>query len=410
VPDVAVDPCVVSSDVRARVVARGDRALVLEDIGAPLAGRADSIVSRLHAEIETAILPLLETHFGDALARIAAADGPRLRILLTPAVNSLAGVSGFTSIGDLLDPADCAAGNAVPVFYGFVPTDDSPGYGNGIALTRANWYRLVRATVVHETKHIIAFATRVLAGTQRLEERWLEEGTALVAEELYARTVFGYGRSDNTGFRASLFCERRPDSAAFPECRDKPLIMLTHFTLLARHLSTFEARSVFAAAAPGDNAYYGAAWSLVRWTLDHHAPAEADFLRALTTDLEHTGRANLATHAGVPFDGLFSGWLAALALDDRPGFVPTDPRQTFAGWNYRDIYAGLQQELPVLFPRAYPLATRSVPAGTFDVEARNVPGGSAVFLEIGASANARQLIDVTIDATEPPRITVLRTN
>lgn len=410
VPDVAVDPCVIQRDVRARVVARGDRALVLEDVTSPLAGRADSIIATLHAEIETGMLPLLEANFGDALTRIVANDGPRLHVLLTPAVNALSGVSGFASVGDLLDPADCGASNGVPVFYGFVPTDDAAGYGNGIALTRANWYRLVRATVVHETKHIIAFATRVLAGTGRLEERWLEEGTALIAEELYARAVFGYGRNDNTTFRQSLFCERRPDSATFPECRDRPLIMLTHFTLLARHLSAMESRSVFAASAPGDNAYYGAAWSLVRWILDHHAADEGAFLRTLTADVDRAGRANLAAHAGQPFDVMFSGWLAALALDDRPGYTPADPRQTFRGWHMRDIYAGLQQELPILFPRAYPLSTRTVSPGGFETEVRNVPGGTGVFLEIGSLQTARQLLEVTTDAVLAPRVTVLRTN
>lgn len=410
VPAVSTDPCVVATEIRARVVASGARSMILEDVSAPLAGTADSVITLLHAEMESVMLPLLEANFGDALTRLRQNGGPRVRILLSPAVNALPGVSGFTSVGDLLDPSKCAAGNGVPVFYGFVPTDPASGYGNGVALTRANWYRLVRATVVHETKHLIAFATRSLAGEERLEDRWLEEGSALIAEELYARVVFGYGPNDNTTFRQSLFCERRPDSTTFPECRDKPLVMLNHFTLLARHMAGIETRTLFAAATPGDNGFYGAAWSLLRWTIDHSPTDEASFLHALTTDTDVTGRANLAARAGRPFEELFSGWMAALALDDRPGFVPTSVQQTFRGWNLRDIYAGLRQELPILFPRTYPLVPRTTAPGAFDIRAPNVVGGAAVFLEIGSLGANRQLLDLTVDAAAVPRITIIRLN
>ncbi len=408
IPDVFRDACVAASQIRARVVARGTRTLVLEDVAAPLAGRADSVLIRLHDELEQVILPLLEQHFGDALTRIGAGGEPRVRVLLSPAVNAVQGVNGFTSIGDLLDRASCAASNEAPVFYGFVPTDSAAGYGNGVALTRLNWYRLVRATVAHEVKHLIAFAARANAGVRTLEARWLEEGAALIAEELYARRVFGYGRADNVNFRTSLFCERRPDSATFPECRDRPLIMLNHFTLLARHLAGIDGRSLFLIGS--DNGSVGAAWALLRWILDHHAPDEAAFLRALTADFANLGAANLEARTARPFATLFAEWTTALALDDRTGFAPANARQTFTSWNLRDIYAGLQQELPLLFPRPYPLQPRTTSSGSFDLLVRSVPGGSAVLLEIGALGAARQLLDVGIDAAVTPHVTVVRLN
>ena len=409
VPDVAVNPCTVRGDVRGRVVTRGARSLILEDVASPLAGEADSVIAALQSELEDVVIPLLEENFGDALTTFWGGDGPRLRLLLTPMVNQLPGITGFTSVGDLLDPATCAASNNLPVFYGFVPTNPTPGYGNGIVLTRANWLRLVRASVVHETKHLIAFASRVGAGVDHLEERWLEEGTAMVAEELYARGVFGYGPEDNVSFRASLFCERRPDSAAFPECRDKPLVMLNHFTYLARYLGALETRSIFSSPA-GDNSYYGAAWSLLRWVLDYHAPDEPGFLRAMTTDTERRGPANLEERTGRSFDRLFAEWMMALALDDRAGFTPAAPRQSFPGWDLRDIYAGLQQELPLLFPRAYPLAPRSTPPGAFDIRVTNLPGGSSVLLELGALSSARQLIDATVTGEGVTQVNVVRLN
>jgi hypothetical protein len=185
--------------------------------------------------------------------------------------------------------------------------------------------------------------------------------------------------------------------------------MLNHFTYLARYLGALETRSIFSSPA-GDNSYYGAAWSLLRWVLDYHAPDEPGFLRAMTTDTERRGPANLEERTGRSFDRLFAEWMMALALDDRAGFTPAAPRQSFPGWDLRDIYAGLQQELPLLFPRAYPLAPRSTPPGAFDIRVTNLPGGSSVLLELGALSSARQLIDATVTGEGVTQVNVVRLN
>jgi hypothetical protein len=408
VPDVLGDPCTVRATARGRVAFAGSRVVILEDINAPLAGEADEVIRELGIGTEEITLPILEEYFGDILDQAEPDVEGRLHILLTPIVNLLPGASGYTSASDFLDPANCGSSNMLPVFYGFVPTDPSAGYGNGLTLTRQNWYRLVRATVAHESKHLIAYATRLSAGAA-LEDRWLEEGTAMVAEELLARRLFGYGRGGNVSFRESLFCERRPGSTTFPECRDKPLIMLNHFTLLARHLAAIETSSIFGPTAPGDITFYGASWAFLRWVLDHHGPDEAAFLRSLTAEPQLNGTANVAARAGQPFDELFATWVLSLALDDRPDVTPLDVRLTLPSWNLRDIYAGLRQELPLVFPRAYPLVPRAVSAGTFDVRAPGIPAGAAVLLRLDGIGSTRQLIDAVAE-NAASRVHVVRTN
>ena len=45
----------------------------------------------------------------------------------------------------------------------------------------------MRSLIVHEVKHIASFGAHIVNKANRFEESWLEEGMALVAEEVWAR-------------------------------------------------------------------------------------------------------------------------------------------------------------------------------------------------------------------------------
>jgi hypothetical protein len=404
VPDPTVDLCVARASVRARVVHAGPRAVVLEDVRAPLAGAMDSLYRALGEEFERVQAPLLERHFaGGVLDGVL--PGGRVFMLFSRVVNELANVAGFASSSDFFPADRCPASNQAPVFYGFVPTDSARGFGNGLVPTRDNWYRTIRAAAIHEARHLISFAGRIGAG-QPPEERWLEEAAAMVAEELYAREVAGLRARGNTGYQESLFCERRPEGVAFPECRGRPVVMYTHFALLNHYAAAVETRSPLGPATPADLTFYGSGWAFLRWVLDHHAADEAAFLRALTAG-PLTGLASLHALTGADPAALLQDWSLALALDDRPGFTVADPRHTLPSWNLRDIFQRMSQELPLQFPRPFPLAVRSVPGASFMVDLPALRGGTAALLEF-RGAGDRQLIHVSATAPAAPRAVLVR--
>src|SRR5690606_12789464 len=110
--------------------------------------------------------------------------------------------------------------------------------------TQDEWRWAMRSVILHEAKHITANAERFQRTTGTLvtlEESWLEESTAMIAEELYGRAVFGYQQKGNTGFDASVYCERRPDPTRHPQqCWHKPVIMLDHFFYVYQYMRTPE--------------------------------------------------------------------------------------------------------------------------------------------------------------------------
>src|SRR5690606_38577036 len=115
-------------------------------------------------------------------------------------------------------------------------------------LTPDNWYRTIRSTFIHETKHLASYVARVENGAG-LEAAWLEEGTARHSEELWARLAVdpqpwkGNGGYGSAADPINLYCDVRP---GWPECDANPRrpasIMQRHFSTLYTHLFGGNAR------------------------------------------------------------------------------------------------------------------------------------------------------------------------
>jgi hypothetical protein len=230
----------------------------------------------------------------------------------------------------------------------------------------------------------------------------------MIAEELFARAVFGYQQAGDTRYAESLFCERRPDNASAPQCRDRPLVMFRHFSLLNQYAAGVEVRSILGPAAAGDLTFYGSGWAFLRWIVDHHGQ-EASILRSITQEANLAGTESIEALTGKDIGELLEAFLRALALDDRPGYLPGDELQRFPGWNLRDIFAGMNQELPLAFPRPFPLAVRSVGYGGFTVDVPVLRGGSGALFELSGATTARQMLSVTrVAGTGPLRVGIVR--
>ncbi|MGH7500748.1 MAG: IPT/TIG domain-containing protein, partial [Longimicrobiales bacterium] len=397
VPDVtAGNLCSVRGEVSARVVHVGARAVVLEDVTAPLATRMDSLYRVLGTEYDTLHYPLLVANFGDPLAFDAETDANgHIYLLFTPVVNELSSVAGFVTAGNFFPTALCQASNRAEIFFGMVPTEEGGGFGS--LATRDNWFRTMRAVVVHENKHIASYAERLSRDAASFEEPWLEEATAMIAEELYARTYYGYGQGANTNYQSSLFCEARPTTAA---CRGLPFVMYDHFTLLGSYLASIEARTPLAATSTTDISFYGSGWAFLRWLLDQSSAGESTFLRELTIETSLSGAANLQARSGRTVPDALADWITALALDDRPGFAPASPVHTLPSWNLRDVFARMNIDFPTLYPQAFPLNSRAVAFGDFVVTVNGLLAGTGAVFEIGGGTGTPagpQLIEVAGD-------------
>lgn len=371
--------CHAYDQVLTRVMHVSERAIVLEDVTHPFAGTLTEMYHELAAEYDAVQFQVLRDHF-------AAPPGTdeRLRLVFTRRVNGY-DVSGFVWEGDLLPRSSCTQSNEGPVFYGFVPTVLGDGYEQG---TLAEWWWTIRPTLVHEAKHLTSMSARMAAGLPP-HEPWIEEATAMVAEELWARQVFGYAQGENVGFARSVGCEIDGAFGRAP-CVGKPGALFAHYLFLAGWLAQPGSRSILGPVAVDDLSFYGSSWLFLRWLLDHADRGEAELLRELTM-APHPGVAAVETTFGRPFAELLPAWAAAIAIDDRSNVTPAAGYDV-PSWDLRDVYSGLNREQPNLFPTTFPLRIRALSYGTTQTDVPMVRGGGAAYFEFGGEPVGRQAL------------------
>jgi len=391
---------------------------------ASMAANYQKIGDQFNADME----PIVRNNFGDILRRDPETDNNGIMIaLFTPRINnSFSGVAGFVVSCDQFENNDTTttpyapggpytgrnevggtasngASNHGEFFYAYQPVTDAAGYGGN---TPDNWYRTIRSTFIHESKHVASQAARVANGASSYEASWLEEGTARHAEELWMRNaVDNVAWKGNTGFGSfanpvNIYCDLRPTAA---ECTANPrrpsVNMLRHFNPMYTEMFGQNARllSPFGPTA-SDNAsyFYAISWSLVRYANDRYGTSDADFLGGLTQSLL-VGPDNLAAQSGVSIDQILGGWSLALAADDHPllAAAPSADIQ-FPTWNMRSIYAGLNTDPNASgFTLAYPLVPTQLSFGTFSPTAiTTLRGGGALWYEISGTQSAAQLLRV----------------
>jgi hypothetical protein len=285
------------------------------------------------------------------------------------------------------------------IFYGYVPTVNSQVYDPG---TIKAWYWDIRSTVVHEVKHIASFARRLSSNLQP-EETWLEEATAMVAEELWARTVFGYTKGANTEYLQSVGCEIDGAVDSRPiNCDGRPGIMFIHFAFLADWLEAPSGESMLCSVPQvpcTGPSIYGTGWLFLRWLLDHSGEAEDVLLRALH-NAQVRGPQNIQAQFGRSYADLFPEWALALALDDRAGATPVNTLLRVPSWNLRDIYAGLDEDL-TSFSTVFPLLVRPVSYGNAEFTVSALRGGSVAYFGLSGTAASPQVLEFTAGPGQP---------
>jgi hypothetical protein len=368
--------------------------------------------NRIGQQFNADMEPVIRDNFGDVLARDAVTDNNGVMVaIFTPVINRRSpGVAGFVVSCDLF-PNDSSAttptnssSNFGEVFYAYQPTD-SVSAGGYSTFTPDSWYWSIRATFIHETKHVASYVSRVMKNAP-LESSWLEEGTARHSEELWARnSIYNVAWKANTGYGSaaapgSIYCDWRREAsvAGGAEClatnpRRPSLNVYRHVQGLYNFMVNGRFYSLFGPTPDDGSNFYATSWSMVRFAIDRYGASDAAFLGALTQSTT-TSTTNLSGVAGVPIARLMGEWSLGLALDDYPGMTPLSDTPRMPTWNLRDIYAGMNADPLLSFGRQWPVTyTQTFNFGS--IAPVNVPtlrgGGVSWFMFTGLQT-APQLI------------------
>jgi uncharacterized protein YjdB len=372
--------------ITARLVYSGTHVLVFEDAAAPLARTMDDSYRALGMEFDAVMWPKLRAAFGNPLSLDSLLDANgRIAMVFSHIVNSF-GPSGFVVSCDFYPETIAPASNTGEILYAIAPTAPGTGFG---ALTKDVWRWLIRSVVMHEAKHLVSYSEHLSRGAP-LEETWLEEGSAVVAEELWSRGVYGTTWKGNASYRQTLYCDVRP---TFTECAGRPYSMFNGFAFLYDYAQYDRTHSPLGPVSFDDATYYGSSWSLLRWAVDQYAGTEEGFLSALTQEPSLTGVANLSARTGHPFPEMARDWFAAVLSDD--AYAPNRPQLNFPSWNLRDEFSGMHDDFPGEFSWTFPLSGYYFLFGDFLTEGGGpIRGGSSSLFNLSGSQLGTQLLEV----------------
>jgi uncharacterized protein YjdB len=376
----------------ARVVYVGPKVIVMEDNAGALAGKIDADMIGMAQEFETVSFPILTNNFGNPLAYDASTDNNgRLIMLFTPKVNAQSSnLLGFVSPCDFFPPSaasSVSASNQAEIFYARAVTDTTAA---GSTLdSRNTWRRLMPSTLIHETKHIVSFAERyeTPVAITDFEETWLEEATAQLASEMYARVGHGNTWRGDATYFGTLECEVRPNTAA---CGLGIQTMANHFSFLTDFLQNFESKTIL--SGTDDNDIYGSSWMFARWLVDTYGGSdEGAFIKTIVHNYNITGVNNVTNVSGKTWPELLGQFTLMLAADDLAGVGTPTIEQS---WNLPGVFAGRSADFSS-HPPAKPLVPRSANSGAFTVNIPLLKGGGAALVMLNAVvAGTPQLLDL----------------
>lgn len=394
-------------EISARVVYVGTRAVIYEDVAAPLAGQMDDTFTALGQEFDTSMYPSDANYFGDPLLTDVDTDNDQhLNMVFTPAMTP--GLAGFVISCDFFPRTpDNQVSNLGENFYARVPTVAGTTFVNGVDNPPA-FLRTMRGTIVHEVKHIASYGAHLEnPAATSFEESWLEEGMAMVAEEVWARDNIYPGAmwKGNMTYQPTLFCDVRPTT---PACVGRPFVVFDHYSRLYTYLDLPGTGSLFGRASDGDFVFYGASWSFIRYNVDRYAASEQTYLRGITSAAT-TGIANIAQQSGADPTQILGNWSLALYLDGNAA-TAGNADVNIPSWNMRDIFSGMNTDFPQQsnFPKVYPLVPLVLTAGDFSVDNVGIHGGSFAPYDLAGLAATTRAIGVSAGPPGTPAPSAFR--
>ncbi|MGI9044445.1 MAG: Ig-like domain-containing protein [Gemmatimonadaceae bacterium] len=370
--------CTNFTTITATVRHISNRAIIYSDDASPAGGFTDSDLQAIATEFDNLIYPTDVDYFGtpmdlDSNSRIIILYTPEVN-KLTPAGNPDGFVGGFFFAGDLFPTSQCQQSNRAELFYLLTP--DPQGTINGNSRTRDQVRQGTRGTIAHEFQHMINASRRIAGNAPALEAIWLDEALAHFAEDLNGRVLKGLGETGNYTFEQL--------TASGTQVDDFNAFFFQNFARLSRYYKNPGPNAPTSRFADSSLAARGAAWSLLRYTADHHAPAGdvKAFIKSLVPGPD-TGVVNLRSKAGnVVFDSLAAGWMVANAADDA-GISGLAAKYTYRTYNMRSNVARVNN--PTF---SFPLLITSINTSSFTASPLQARSASGNYFRFSRAAGA----------------------
>jgi hypothetical protein len=374
------------------VVAMGAHSIIVADNANPSGGLTAAQYQQVAGTFDNQIWASDTENFG---APVDIDNNGKVILFYTLAVNQLTKpdsadqgyVGGYFFPGDVFPVGDCSTGNQAEMFYLLAP--DPNGEVNNNKFSADLVIQSTEGTVAHEFEHLINTERRIYVNDATdLEDTWLDEGLAHIAEELLFYRVSGLGPRQNI-------------DVAKLRSTDVILNAVNNFQIanLGRTISYLEdtqANGPF--ELDDDLETRGAIWQFLRYAVDRKNGTDRDSWFALVNSTT-TGLANLRTALGIDPGAWLADFTTAQYTDDW-GIVGVDARYTFPSWNFRSV-------LPAINDNVYPLETRPLPDGrTLALKLTN--DGGAAYLRVGVGAGGTGSIGITSSSGDaiPSRVTV----
>lgn len=368
--------CSTSDTRQARVEVVGTHIIVMQEVsgGSPVIanGLTTADYQEIADEFDSTIWPAVTAAFGvpadiDSNTRVIAFYTSAVNQLTPPSSQTF--VDGFFFSRDLSPAANCATSNVGEMIYTLMA--DPNGTINGNARSVSFVKETTLRTLAHELEHLINASRRMYVNTPfvAFEEEWLDEGLALIAEELVFYQAATLTPRANLGVG-----EVGAQIEAFFRYAEPNFAKLRSW-LLAPQASGLT-------QTDDDDATRGQAWAFLRYASDRRGGTEATFWQGLI-NTQQTGLTNLETNLGTDAEP----WIADFAMTTYSDDATTGVAAQFTqpSWKFREIFENLDYNPGPACSCAYELDTRDPANGVTD-SFTLTSGGGSVYSRVGVTS------------------------
>jgi hypothetical protein len=370
VVNTSLESCENPKNRTGRVMAVGQRSVVLADMANPAGGLTNADYASMAAGFDTLVYPVVTQTFGEPGD---VDDNAKVVIFYTSAVNALTPAGSGSFVGGFFHPRDlfpvkdsdglaaCATTNFAEMVYMLVP--DPQGTVNNNVFTRESIVQTSLGTIAHELQHLINASRRlyVVQTTHWNEETWLNEGLSHIAEEVLFYHAAGLAPRQNISWE---------QTQATPRVRNAYVTYMDqNIRRYQRFLEQHESQSPYDATTDDDNdlATRGASWAFARYAADRRAGSDTQLWHDLV-DSDVIGLANLQQALGADPRPLVRDWTTAVYTDDLVSNL--EARFTQPSWRFRTFF------------NSFPAGTRNLAGGEITTPLKS---GSGAYVRFGVA-------------------------